>query len=242
HGELLVAAHEVLVVVADQPARQQVRLDQHLEAVADAEYGHPGCRGNLHLGHDRRQSRDSTRAQVVAVAEPAGQHQSVHAFEVVRAMPERHRLGTGDAHGTLRVAVVQRAREGDDPDAGGHWVTPATSTPTTSSMTALESTSSARRRASASTSSVTSPSTVSSKRLPMRTWLKPSTPSRAKAPETAFPCGSRSSALGMTSTTMVGIPEILGDPAVRNRSESAGVVAPKSAVGRSCARADSHPS
>src|SRR5690606_4319493 len=122
------------------------------------------------------------RAQVVAVAEPTGQHQGVHALEVVRTVPERDRLRAGDAHGALGVAVVQRTGEGDDPDADGHG---ATSTPTTSSITELESTSSASRRASASTSSVTSPSTVSSKRLPMRTWLKPSTPRRAKAPETA---------------------------------------------------------
>jgi hypothetical protein len=44
-----------------------------------------------------------------------------------------------------------------------------------------------------------------SKRLPMRTAEKPSTPRRPRAPATALPCGSSSSALGMTSTTMVGI-------------------------------------
>ena len=36
----LVAADELLVRVADQPAGQQVRLDEHLEAVADAEDRH----------------------------------------------------------------------------------------------------------------------------------------------------------------------------------------------------------
>ena len=58
--------------------------------------------------------------------------------------------------------------------------------------------------ASASTASVTSPSTVSSKRLPMRTALNSVLPSRASAPATALPAGSSSSAFGMTSTTMVG--------------------------------------
>src|SRR5690606_5214697 len=199
---LLVATYEVLVIVADQATRQQVRLDKHLEAVADAEDRHALGRGILHLGHDRRERRDRAGAQVVAVAEAAGQHEGVDTLEVVRAVPEGDRLGAGDAHRALRVAVVQRAREGDDPDADGHS---ATSTPTTSSMTELESTSSATRRASASTSSVTSPSTVSSKRLPIRTWLKDSTPRRATRAETALPCGSSSSALGMTSTTMVGM-------------------------------------
>src|SRR5690606_36820310 len=80
-----------------------------------------------------------------------------------------------------------------------------TSMPTTSSITELESTSSAIRRASATTSSLTSPSTVSAKRLPMRTSVKPSTPRRAKAQETALRCGSSSSGLGRTSTTRVGM-------------------------------------
>jgi hypothetical protein len=50
----LVAADEVAVVVADQPAGQQVRLDEDLEAVADAEHRHPGIRRRDDLAHDRR--------------------------------------------------------------------------------------------------------------------------------------------------------------------------------------------
>src|SRR6478609_9048079 len=177
--QLLVATDEVLVAVADESAGQQVRLDEHLEAVADAEHGQPLGRGILHLGHDRRERGDGAGAQVVAVAESAGQHEGVDTLEVVRAVPEGDGLGAGDAHGALRVAVVERAREGDDPDAYGHSTT---SMPTTSSITEFDSTSSAMRVASASSSSVTSPSTVSSKRLPMRTSEKPSTPRRANAP------------------------------------------------------------
>src|SRR6185312_11034934 len=52
---------------------------------------------------------------------------------------------------------------------------------------------------------VTGPSTVISKRLPMRTPVNPVLPSLASAPATALPWGSSSSALGMTSTTIVGI-------------------------------------
>ena len=39
----LVAADELAVVVAHECAGQQVRLAEHLEAVADAEHGHPGA-------------------------------------------------------------------------------------------------------------------------------------------------------------------------------------------------------
>src|SRR5690606_18367079 len=129
-------------------------------------------------------------------AEAAGKHERVNAVEIMRTVPERDGLGTGEAHGALGVAVIERTGPGDDADAYSHWTT---SMPTTSSITELDSTSSAIFLASARISSVTSPSTVSSKRLPMRTSLKLSTPMRAKAPETAFPCGSSSSDLGMTS-------------------------------------------
>src|SRR5690606_11381947 len=144
-------AHEVLVVVADQAAGQQVRLDEHLEAVADAEDGHALGGSLLDLGHDRRECGDRTRAQVVAVAEAAREDQCVDTLEVVRAVPQRDGLGARELDRPLRVAVVQRAGEGDDPDAGGHS---ATSMPTTSSMTEFDRTSSASFLTSARSSSV----------------------------------------------------------------------------------------
>ena len=41
-------------------------------------------------------------------------------MQVGVAVPERDRLGAGQPHRARGVAVVQRAREGDDTDAGGH--------------------------------------------------------------------------------------------------------------------------
>src|SRR5690606_36806518 len=132
---------------------------------------------------------------------PARQHDRVDALQVAVAVPQRHRLGTGEPHGALSVAVVERSGEGDDADASGHQ---ATFTATTSSITWFERNSAATRCASASTASVTSPSTVSSMRLPMRTSVKVAVPCLASAPAVALPAGSSSSGLGMTSTTMVG--------------------------------------
>ena len=114
--EALVAADEVAVVVADQSAGQQVRFDEDLEAVADAEHRHPGIGGRDDLGHDRRAGRDGAAAQVVAVAETTGEHDRVDALEVVVAVPERDGLGTRAADGALRIPVVERAGEGDDAD------------------------------------------------------------------------------------------------------------------------------
>src|SRR6478752_2986160 len=78
-------------------------------------------------------------------------------------------------------------------------------TETTSSMTGLDRSVSAASRAAERCSSVTSPSTVSTKRLPWRTSVNPLNPSRGRAPLTACPCGSRISGLSMTSTTMLPI-------------------------------------
>ncbi len=127
----LVAADERAVVVADEAALEQVRLGEHLEAVADAEHGHAAVRGIHDLGHDRAERGDRAAAQVVAVAEPAGQDERVDALEVVRAVPECDGLGAREPHGALRVAVVERAGEGDDADAHAgppQWVSPAGAT------------------------------------------------------------------------------------------------------------------
>ena len=57
--------------VADQRPRQEARLAQDLEAVADAE-DQPAAGGKVpHRLHDRREPRDGAAPQVVAVGEPA---------------------------------------------------------------------------------------------------------------------------------------------------------------------------
>src|SRR5690606_24981121 len=202
HPQLLVAADEALVVVADEGTGQQVGLAQDLEAVADAQDRQPTA-GGLDDGlHHRGEAGDGAAAQVVAVGEPAGQDDGVHAPEVGVGVPQRHRLGTGEPDRTLGVPVVERAGEGDDTDAGAvgshlvlgvetvHHSLPASSTAatrTTFSITGLDRSISAARRAWSRAASSTSPSTSSSKRLPCRTETKPSRPRRGRAPATALP-------------------------------------------------------
>ena len=65
-----------------------------------------------------REAGDRAAAQVVAVGEAAGQDHRVDAVQVGVGVPERDRLGAGDADRAQRVAVVEAAREGDDADAG----------------------------------------------------------------------------------------------------------------------------
>src|SRR4051812_31839957 len=113
-----------------------MRLDESLEPVADAQHGHAGVRGVDDLAHDGRLRGDRAAAQVVAVAEAAGQHDRIDALEVVRAVPECDGLGSREPHRALRVPVVERAREGDDADSHGA-ATSETLTATTSSITEL---------------------------------------------------------------------------------------------------------
>ena len=142
----LVAADELAVVVADQRTRQQVGLAEDLEAVADAEHGHPAAGGLDDLGHHRREAGDGAAAEVVAVREATRQDHRVDALEVVVAVPERDRLVSADAYGALGVDVVEGAGEGDDPDlharpspaatSATEWSSTCTSK---SSITGLES-------------------------------------------------------------------------------------------------------
>ena len=69
-----------------------------------------------HRLHHRREAGDGAAAQVVAVGEAAGQDHRVDAVQVVVAVPERDRLAAGEADRARGVAVVERAREGDDAD------------------------------------------------------------------------------------------------------------------------------
>jgi hypothetical protein len=122
--QALVHADELAAVVADQGARQQVRLAQDLEAVADPQNGHATSGRLDHLGHHRSEAGDRAAAQVVAVGEAAGKDYSVHTAQVMVAVPQRDRLGAGQRHRALRVDVVERTGKGDDPDP--HAVASAT--------------------------------------------------------------------------------------------------------------------
>src|SRR5699024_4892614 len=166
--QALLAAHEALPLVAHERARQQVRLAQDLEAVADAEHRRACPRRVDDGAHHGCERRDRPGPQVVAVGEPAGHDDRVDALQVVARVPQGDRPGAGGADGAGGVDVVEGPGEGDDPDAGGHFVSSAC-TLTTSSMTGLDRTVSAAVRAAARCSSFTGPSTVSSNRLPWRT-------------------------------------------------------------------------
>jgi hypothetical protein len=97
-----------------------MRLAQHLEPVADAEHREATVGRGDERTHHRREARDGAAAQVVAVAEAAGEDDRLHVLEVGVLVPEV--LG-GDAGEGLerevRVAVGVDAGEDDHADAQG---------------------------------------------------------------------------------------------------------------------------
>ena len=122
HPQLLVAADEVQVVVAQHRAGQQVRLGEDLEAVADAEDRHTGL-GLLDDGlHHRREAGDGAGPQIVAVGEAAGQD---HGVDLLAGPCRGARAATGSAPASRTARWVsrssRRARESDDADTSGHF-------------------------------------------------------------------------------------------------------------------------
>ena len=74
------------------------------------------------------------------MVEIAWKNDGIDREEIVIAAPERNGLGTDETDGTLRIAIVERTREGDDSGAGHdpaapELLAPATVIQTTSSMT-----------------------------------------------------------------------------------------------------------
>ena len=110
------AADEGLRGVAHQCAGQQLRLRQHLKAVAHAQHGHSALGRGLHGSHDGAVGRHGSAAQVIAVGEPARQGDEIEALRQIGiAVPHLHRLHAGNvAQGDPHVAVAIRAGECDD--------------------------------------------------------------------------------------------------------------------------------
>ena len=114
--DLDLAAAEAKVVVAQQRSRQQARLAEHLEAVADAEHVAAVPHELGDRLHHRRETGDGPWPQVVPVREAARHHHGIDALQVAVAMPED--LGVAVAlTGLERIDLVTGSGEPDDAQA-----------------------------------------------------------------------------------------------------------------------------
>ena len=63
--------------VAKHRAGQKPRLEQNLEAIADAEHQPAASSETLDLPHNRREARNGSRPQVIAMGEATGQDDKI---------------------------------------------------------------------------------------------------------------------------------------------------------------------
>jgi hypothetical protein len=116
-GEPDIAADERQRRVRPQRAGQQAGLAEDLEAVADSQHQPALPRELDDRRHRRREPRDRTAAEVVAVREAAREDDRVNGREPLVAVPRERGLGPELGQRVRRVAVVVRAREDDDGNA-----------------------------------------------------------------------------------------------------------------------------
>ncbi len=108
--QLDLAADEAQSVVGQQRARQQPRLAEDLEPVADAQHRPPlggEAANRLHRG---REAGDRAGAEIVAIGEPAGDDDRVDSAQIPLLVPDEARVADPLA-GLQRVALVTGARE-----------------------------------------------------------------------------------------------------------------------------------
>src|SRR3984885_1844228 len=192
HVELDLAKDELQREVGQQRTGQELRLAQDLEAVADPEHEPALARERLDLGHHRGKACDRPRAQVVAVGEAARDDHRIDPLEVVIGVPQEH--GFADARRCLEgIDVVAGAGEADDPEL--HAGSPVS--PSSISQSSISGFVSSRSHIAGN---VAGSSTSSSISRPTWTLRTPSKPSAGSARSTAWPCGSRIPALGLTRT------------------------------------------
>src|ERR687898_836082 len=187
---------EAHVRVAEQSARQKVRLGQDLEAVADAENRASAFRELFQRAHDVREAGDRAWSQVVAVGESAGNDHRVDTLEVRIGVPQLDCVSTHPLHTVKGVPIA--VGPGEDRNAYSQ----ETTSHSYSSIVGLESS----LRHIASTSSALSTSISTS--LPTWTVLIPSKPRAGSAFFTASLCGSRIPAFGRTRTRIFNPPRL----------------------------------
>ena len=107
--------------IANERARQQPGFAEDLETVANAKH-QASLRGEtLHRLHHRAEPRDGARAQVVAVAESAGNNHGIGVTERSFLMPdESGRMAEDIAQDMHRVLVAIRSRKLENGEV--HWV------------------------------------------------------------------------------------------------------------------------
>jgi hypothetical protein len=113
---------ELQASIPEHGARQQPRLEEHLEAVADPEDRTTSRRKLRDLLHDGREPRNRPCPQVVAMCEPTGQDHHVCATEAPVLVPNEFSVLAENVPGHV-IGVVVAIRPGENDNGEFHDVT-----------------------------------------------------------------------------------------------------------------------
>src|SRR6266478_9891814 len=196
HLEVHVAADVLERIVAPHRPGQHSRLEEDLEAVADADHVTAALAELPHLVHDRREARDGAGAQVVAVGEPAGEHHHVGAAQIAVLVPDVAGGAAEDVLGHVVDVVVAVAAGKDDHREEHQRISSTRYSSITVLARSFSHMSWTRRFASAGDLASRSSSMI----FPRRTSLTSLNPSEPRARPTAWPCGSRTDFFRVTTT------------------------------------------
>ena len=110
-----VAADKAQPAIAHHRAGKQAGFTQNLKAVADAQDPAAALRESLDRLHHRRKTRDSARAQIIAVGKSTRKNDGVTIREIFGLVPDEfHRLMKDVADGVKRVVVAIGPGKNDD--------------------------------------------------------------------------------------------------------------------------------
>ena len=196
---MLHLADEAPAGVAHQHARQQARLAQDLEAVADAEHQAAALGMGADRVHDTRARRDRAAAQVVAVGKAAGQHDEVGPLgQRALVVPDDRRARRRSPAASARATSPSRLEPGNRTTAARSGLVMGNRVVLDDRIgeQLLAGLAQGARRGLGDRRAAISMSNT----LPWRTLATPSTPSDFSAPSIALPCGSRTPDFKVTTT------------------------------------------
>src|SRR5947209_15915181 len=98
--------------IPQQRSRQQSRLTKDLKTITDAEHQPAALRELSHSSHHRREAREGTGAQVIAIRKPTRHNHRIAIFELRALVPKIRDWLLGDALDDMKsVLVAIRPRE-----------------------------------------------------------------------------------------------------------------------------------
>src|ERR1700733_2000067 len=115
HSHLHRFADVLQTGVAHQSSRQKPGFAEDLKTIADSQHQTTAIGKAAYRFHHGRKLRDCPGTEVISKSKPAGDHDRIAIFQVVRFMPKKsYGLRSNLLNGPVRIMIAVRAGEDDD--------------------------------------------------------------------------------------------------------------------------------